>query len=567
VAATIDRLVAGQIMAIKGVGGFHLSVDATNQAAVMRLRERKHRYGKPLAVMVQDVEAAREVCTLTAAEEALLQTVARPIVLARKRDGGGIAEGVAPGIPWLGVFLPYAPLQHLLFADGRLRALVMTSANLSEEPIAIDNDEALARLGAIADAFLMHDREILQRCDDSVAAVVDGRPQLIRRARGFVPLGVELPLDAPPLLAVGGHLKNVFALARGRRVYQSQHLGDLENLTGLEFFRESLDHLMRTFEIEPETVVHDLHPGYLSTEWAKEWARERGLPLIAVQHHHAHVAGCMAEHGLREAIGLTLDGTGYGTDGRIWGGEVLIARLDGFERFAHLEYVAMPGGDAAVREPWRMAFAALRAADFDVESEQIVKLLGAQASEVRVLRRMVERGINSPMTSSLGRLFDAVAAVVLNRRVVDYEAQAAIELEGIAVDEPDRFEQGDYVPELHDAEEGSGSAAVIRTGKMWKAVLEDLWRGVPASRISARFHAGIAEGFINVAGNARIESGINQVAMSGGCMHNRRLARLLRVGLEAQGFQVFQHAQVSPGDGGLSYGQVAVAAAMLAKRD
>ena len=567
VAATIDRLVAGQIMAIKGVGGFHLSVDATNQAAVMRLRERKHRYGKPLAVMVQDVEAAREVCTLTAAEEALLQTVARPIVLARKRDGGGIAEGVAPGIPWLGVFLPYAPLQHLLFADGRLRALVMTSANLSEEPIAIDNDEALARLGAIADAFLMHDREILQRCDDSVAAVVDGTPQLIRRARGFVPLGVELPLDAPPLLAVGGHLKNVFALARGRRVYQSQHLGDLENLTGLEFFKESLDHLMRTFEIEPETVVHDLHPGYLSTEWAKEWARERGLPLIAVQHHHAHVAGCMAEHGLREAIGLTLDGTGYGTDGRIWGGEVLIARLDGFERFAHLEYVAMPGGDAAVREPWRMAFAALRAADFDVESEQIVKLLGAQASEVRVLRRMVERGINSPMTSSLGRLFDSVAAVVLNRRVVDYEAQAAIELEGIAVDEPDRFEQGDYVPELHDAEEGSGSAAVIRTGKMWKAVLEDLWRGVPASRISARFHAGIAEGFINVAGNARIESGINQVAMSGGCMHNRRLARLLRVGLEAQGFQVFQHAQVSPGDGGLSYGQVAVAAAMLAKRD
>ena len=567
VAATIDRLVAGQIMAIKGVGGFHLSVDATNQAAVMRLRERKHRYGKPLAVMVRDMEAAREVCALTAAEEALLQTAARPIVLARKRDGGGIAEGVAPGIPWLGVFLPYAPLQHLLFADGRLRALVMTSANLSEEPIAIDNDEALARLGAIADAFLMHDREILQRCDDSVAAVVDGRPQLIRRARGFVPLGVELPLDAPPLLAVGGHLKNVFALARGRRVYQSQHLGDLENLTGLEFFKESLDHLMRTFEIEPETVVHDLHPGYLSTEWAKEWARERGLPLIAVQHHHAHVAGCMAEHGLREAIGLTLDGTGYGTDGRIWGGEVLIARLDGFERFAHLEYVAMPGGDAAVREPWRMAFAALRAADFDVESEQIVKLLGAQASEVRVLRRMVERGINSPMTSSLGRLFDAVAAVVLNRRVVDYEAQAAIELEGIAVDEPDRFEQGDYVPELHEAEEGSGSAAVIRTGKMWKAVLEDLWRGVPASRISARFHAGIAEGFINVAGNARIESGINQVAMSGGCMHNRRLARLLRVGLEAQGFQVFQHAQVSPGDGGLSYGQVAVAAAMLAKRD
>ncbi len=564
VADCIDRLIAGEIMAIKGIGGFHLSVDATNQAAVMRLRERKRRYGKPMAVMVRDLEAARAVCVLTAEEEALLLTPARPIVLARRREGCGIADNVAPGIPWLGVFLPYAPLQHLLFADSRVRALVMTSANLSEEPIAIDNDEARKRLGGIADAFLMHDREILQRCDDSVAAVVDGAPQLVRRARGFVPMGVALLFDAPPLLAVGGHLKNVFALARGRFVYQSQHLGDLENLTGLEFFRESLDHLIRTFEIEPKTVVHDLHPGYLSTQWAKEWAQERGLPLIAVQHHHAHVAGCMAEHGLTgQVIGLALDGTGYGTDGKIWGGEVLIARLDSFERFAHLDYVPMPGGEAAIREPWRMALGALHAADYDVESEQIVKLLSAQASEVRVLRRMVARGINSPMTSSLGRLFDAVAAVVLNRRVVDYEAQAAIELEGIAVDEPDRFEQGDYVPELHEAEEGSGSVAVIRTGKMWKAVLDDLWRGVPARRIAARFHAGIAEGFINAAANARIETDINTVVLSGGCMANRRLARLLRTGLEEEGFEVFQHVQVSPGDGGLSYGQVAVAAAKL----
>jgi hydrogenase maturation protein HypF len=569
IASGVDRLVAGEILAIKGVGGFHLSVDATNENAVARLRERKHRYGKPLAVMVRDVEAARAMCALTAEDEALLMTAARPIVLARKKEGSGIAEGVAPGVPWLGVFLPYAPLQHLLFTSERVRALVMTSANLSEEPIAIDNDEALSRLGQIADAFLMHDREILQRCDDSVAAVVDGAPQLLRRARGFVPLGVELPFDAPPLLAVGGHLKNVFALARGRLVYQSQHLGDLETVTGLQFFKESLGHLMRTFEIEPETVVHDLHPGYLSTTWAKEWAAERGLRTIAVQHHHAHVAGCMAEHGLTgPAIGLALDGTGYGTDGKIWGGEVLIARLGfassaGFERFAHLEYVPMPGGDAAVKEPWRMALGALHAAGFDVESEQIVKLLGAAASEARVLRKMVERGINSPMTSSLGRLFDAVAAVVLNRRVVDYEAQAAIELEGIAADEPDRFEQGDYVPELHEGEAGSDGAAVIRTGKMWKAILDDLWRGVPARRISARFHAGVVEGFINAAANARIETDINVVALSGGCMHNRRLARLLRVRLEEEGFQVFQHRRVSPGDGGLSYGQAVVGAAML----
>jgi len=567
VAACIDRLAAGDIVAIKGIGGFHLSVDATNEEAVVRLRERKHRYGKPLAVMVRDIEAARSVCALTAEEEALLKTSALPIVLVRKALTSGIAESVAPGIPWLGVFLPYSPLQHLLFASGRVRALVMTSANLSEEPIAIDNDEALKRLEGIADGFLMHDREILQRCDDSVAAVVDGAPQLMRRARGFVPLGISSPIDAAPLLAVGGHLKNVLALAQGRFVYQSQHLGDLENLTSLDFFKESLDHLMRTFEIEPRTVVHDLHPGYLSTEWAKEWARDRGLELIGVQHHHAHVAGCMAEHGLMgEAIGLALDGTGYGTDGRIWGGEVLIARLNGFERFAHLEYVPMPGGDAAVREPWRMALGALHAAGFDVESDQVLNLLGAQPSEVRVLRRMMERGINSPMTSSLGRLFDAVAASVLGRRVVDYEAQAAIELEGICVDERDRFEQGDYVPELHSAEEGSGSAAVIRTGKMWKAVLDDLWRGVPARRIAARFHAGIAEGFINAAANARIETDINTVALSGGCMHNRRLARLLRSGLEEEGFKVFMHRQVSPGDGGLSYGQAVVGAAIMGSR-
>ena len=565
VTACIDRLVAGKIMAIKGIGGFHLCVDATNEAAVVRLRERKHRYGKPLAVMVRDVQAARELCVLTPEEEALLTTSARPIVLAQARQQSGLALSIAPGIPWLGVFLPYAPLQHLLFADARVRALVMTSANRSEEPIAIDNVEARNRLGAIADAFLMHDREILQRCDDSVAALVDGAPQLIRRARGFVPLGIPLPIDSPPLLAVGGHLKNVFALARGRMVYQSQHLGDLEDLTGLNFFRESLDHLMRTFEIEPETVVHDFHPGYLSTTWAKQWAAERGLRIIGVQHHHAHVAACMAEHGVTEAIGLALDGTGYGTDGKIWGGEVLIARLNGFERFAHLEYVPMPGGDAAVREPWRMALAALHAEGFDVESEQVLALLGAERSEARVLKRMIERQINSPLTSSLGRLFDAVAAVVLNRRVVDYDAQAAIELEGIAINEPDRFEQGPYVPELHAADEGSACEAVIRTGKMWKAVLEDLWRGVPASRISARFHAGIAEGFINAAANARIETDINTVALSGGCMHNRRLARLLRSRLEEEGFTVLQHRSVSPGDGGLSYGQTVVAASMLAK--
>ncbi len=562
--ACIDRLMAGEIMAIKGIGGFHLAVDATNEVAVMRLRERKHRYGKPLAIMVRDLDAARSICGLMVEEETLLATPARPIVLARRRSGGGIAAAVAPGIPWLGVFLPYAPLQHLLFADERVRALVMTSANLSEEPIAIDNEEARTRLGEIADAFLMHDREILGRCDDSVAAIVDGAPQLIRRARGFVPLGVPLPLNAPPLLAVGGHLKNVFALARGGFAYQSQHLGDLENFAGLEFFSESLTHLMRTFEIEPETVVHDLHPGYLSTSWAKQWAGERRLRLVAVQHHHAHVAGCMAEHGVEgPAIGLSLDGTGYGSDGRIWGGEVLISRLDGFERFAHLAYAPMPGGEAAIREPWRMALGHLHAAGFDIDSREVRELVGAKEVEARVLRRMMERSVNAPLTSSCGRLFDAVAAVVLARRVVDYEAQAAIELEALAVDEADGADaEFAYPMELKRGDWARSEPATLSAAPLWRELLRDLRGGASKARMAARFHAGVAESFVNAVVLAREATGIAQVAMSGGCMHNRRLARFLRVRLEQEGFRVVQHARVSPGDGGLSYGQAVVAAAM-----
>ena len=568
VKACIDRLVSGEIVAVKGIGGFHLGVDAANEPAVMRLRERKRRYGKPLAIMVRDLDAARALCVLTGADEAMLTMPARPIVLAPRKPNCGIVNAVAPGIPWLGVFLPYAPLQHLLLADKRIRALVMTSANLSEEPIAIDNDEARARLGGIADAFLMHDREILQRCDDSVMAVVDGAPQFLRRARGFVPLAVQLPLDAPPLLAVGGHLKSVFALASARFAYQSQHLGDLENVTGLDFFRESLDHLMQTFEIEPETVAHDLHPGYLSTQWAKEWAQQRGLPLIAVQHHHAHVAACMAEHGVTDAaIGISLDGTGYGTDGHIWGGEVLVSRMDGFERFAHLNYVPMPGGEAAIREPWRMAMGYLHAAGFDAESPELLDRLGAGATEGRVLRRMMMRGLNSPLTSSCGRLFDAVAAVVLGRRPprrMDYEAQAAIELEGLAIDEPyDSGTNFGYAMEATGGNWESREPIRIVTGLLWHELMDDLRRGASKARIAARFHAGVAGAFVRAAMMAREATGLRKVALSGGCMHNRRLVRLLRMGLEAEGLDVLQHTKVSPGDGGLSYGQAVVAAAMM----
>jgi hydrogenase maturation protein HypF len=565
VRGTIERLLAGQVMAIKGIGGFHLSVDATNEDAIKRLRDRKHRYGKPLAVMVRDLEAARLLCDLGPKDETLLQTPARPIVLARARVNNGIAPGVAPGIPWLGVFLPYAPLQHLLFADARVKALVMTSANLSEEPIAIDNAEARARLGSIADAFLMHDREILQRCDDSVAALFDSAPQLIRRARGFVPLAVPLSLDSPPLLAVGGHLKNVFALARGSFAYQSQHLGDLENLTGVQFFQESLAHLMHTFEIEPEAVVHDLHPGYLSTSLAKKWAGERGVPLMAVQHHHAHIAACMAENRLGvPVLGLALDGTGYGTDGRVWGGEVLICSLGGFDRFAHLDYVPMPGGEAAIREPWRMALGHLHAAGFALTDAETLKLLNAKEQDARVLTRMISRGVNSPLTSSLGRLFDAVAAVVLQRSEVDYEAQAAIELEGVAIDEPCEYGNAPpYEVQFLPGDSSRREPARMNVATLWQGLISDLRHGAGKAQLASRFHASIAYGFVQAAMKARTATGIEHVALSGGCMHNRRLARLLRTGLEGEGFRVFQHRAVSPGDGGLSYGQAVVAAAIL----
>jgi hydrogenase maturation protein HypF len=318
---------------------------------------------------------------------------------------------------------------------------------------------------------------------------------------------------------------------------------------------------MRTFEIVTETVVHDLHPGYLSTKWAGDWARERGLGLIAVQHHHAHVAGCMAEHALEgPVIGLSLDGTGYGSDGRIWGGEVLICRMESFERFAHLEYVPMPGGEAAIREPWRMALGHLNAAGFDIESGEMLGLLGVTGKETQILVRMMERGVNAPLTSSLGRLFDAAAAVVLGRHVVDYEAQAAIELEGLAVDEPDG---PGYDLEMLGGDWAVREPVRISAEPLWRALIKDVHSGVSKARIAGRFHAGVAAGFVRAAVLARAATSLSQVALTGGCMHNRRLTRLLRVGMQAEGFEVFQHAKVSPGDGGLSYGQVAVAAAML----
>ncbi|MGA7157062.1 MAG: carbamoyltransferase HypF [Acidobacteriaceae bacterium] len=558
VGAAVELLHAGKIVAVKGIGGFHLVVDATNEAAVVRLRERKHRLGKPLAVMVRGLKDARGLGEVSDAEAELLTSVERPIVLLRARETHGLAAEIAPGVPWLGVFLPYAPVHSLLLGAEGLRALVMTSANLSEEPIVIGNEEAVERLRGIADAFLVHDREILQRADDSVLEVVEGEAQFVRRSRGHVPLPVRLPLDAPAMLAVGGHLKSVFALARGQHVYQSQHLGDLESVSSLEFFAEALRHFEGIFEVEPEVVVHDLHPGYASTAWALQQRQ----PKIAVQHHHAHVAGCMAEHGLRgPVIGLALDGTGYGDDGRVWGGEVLIATLQGYERFAHLKYVAMPGSEAAVRQPWRMAFAHLHAAlgerAFDAD---VLERLKVKETDARLLTRAMERGVNSPLTSSCGRMFDAAAALVLGRDRVDYEAQAAIELEGVADCE---FNGDGYVVELEG--KGDGDPLVLNPARLWEELLGDVREGVGSGRISAKFHAGVAAAYVRAALTARERMGIREVCLSGGVMHNRLLVRLLCKGLREAGLEVYLPVKVSPGDGGLSYGQVAVAAALLEK--
>jgi hydrogenase maturation protein HypF len=451
-------------------------------------------------------------------------------------------------------------VHHLLLADSGLRALVMTSANLSEEPIVIANDEAVERLCGIADAFLVHDREILQRADDSVMQVVEEKPQFVRRSRGHVPLPVRLLQETPPLLAAGGHLKSVFTLASGRHAYQSQHLGDLESVTSVDFFAEALEHFEKIFQVAPEYVVHDLHPGYVSTAWALAQAQ----PKIAVQHHHAHIAGCMAEHGLcGPVIGLALDGTGYGVDGRVWGGEVLIATLTDFERFAHLKYVAMPGSEAAVRQPWRMAlghlYAALGEGVFDAD---LLARLKVSESDARLLVRMIERGVNSPLTSSCGRMFDAAAALILGRDRVDYEAQAAIELEGIA--ERDTAGQNNVYP-LRLEDNGEEGPLILNPTTMWQELLADLRSGEEPAKMSARFHAGVADAYVRAAIAAGERTDIRDVCLSGGVFHNRLLTHLVCVGLRKAGMEIHLPVLASPGDGGLSYGQAAVAAALIAE--
>ncbi len=550
--AAVERLRSGQILAVKGLGGFHLAVDATNPAAVERLRRRKRRVEKPFAVMVRDLEAAGRFCEINEEARKILGSRQRPIVLLSKLKGNPIAGNVAPNQRDLGVFLPYTPLHHLLFAAGEFTALVMTSGNLSEEPIAINNREAVERLGRIADFFLVHNREILLRCDDSVVRLSAGKLRQIRRSRGYVPAPVRLHMELPRILAVGGELKNTVCLTRGNLAFLSQHIGDLENTESFDFFRDSSKYLSRILEIEPEVIAHDLHPDYLSTKWA---LTQKGVRLVGVQHHHAHIAACMAENRIDgQVIGLSLDGTGFGTDGHIWGGEAFLADYASFERAAQFAYVPLPGGAAAIREPWRMAVSYLAhtfGQDFLGLDIPFVQKLERRKAEF-ILRMMAQR-VNSPLTSSCGRLFDAVAALIGIRQEVSYEAQAAIELEMLARSSSET----DGYPLAIRREDGRRQ---IDTSPLFGAIVEDLRRRVCTETISRRFHNGLVETLVRLACSLRQESSINRICLSGGTFNNLIVFELLNRKLESNGFEVFSHSVVPTGDGGLSLGQAFVAA-------
>jgi hydrogenase maturation protein HypF len=542
---------AGYIVAVKGLGGYHLAVAATLPHAVAALRGRKHREERPFAVMARDLATARRLAEIDADEARLLTSARRPIVLLRRRADAPLADAVAPGNRFVGIMLPYTPLHHLLglvFGEP----IVLTSGNVSDEPIAYADDDAFARLDGIADYFLTHDRPIHIRTDDSVTRVFRGAELLVRRSRGSAPQPLALPWRAPrPILACGGELKNTFCLVKDAHAFISHHIGDLENFQTLQAFRDGIAHLRRLFDVEPQVVAYDLHPEYLSTKFALQ---QSGVELVGVQHHHAHIAACLAENEIEQpAIGVAFDGLGYGLDGTLWGGEFLIADLAECERVGHFEPVPMPGGTSAIRQPWRMAAAYLDAA---FGGSMVGELALAERhrehwSQVVALARMQ---INAPLTSSVGRLFDAVAAIVGVRDVARYEGQAAIELEQLA----DRAERGLYrTPFDQTVPCRLPGPALVR------AVVDDLRAGTAPAIVAARFHNAVAALVVEVCCAVRAARGLSLVALSGGVFQNLLLLERTVDGLEQHGFRVLRHSRVPPNDGGISYGQAVVAAARL----
>jgi len=560
IARAAQMLREGAVLAIKGLGGFQLACDATNADTVATLRVRKRRPHKPLAVMMTDLQAVREHCAVNKAEEYLLTSQQAPIVLLPWRDGSGVAPEVAPGQRYLGVMLPYTPLHHLLLRDTG-RPLVMTSGNLSEEPIAAQNDEAIERLGPLADAFLLHDRDIEARYDDSVWFVpeVAGEPtpQPVRRARGYAPYPVTLPGDGPSVLACGAHLKSTFCLTRDRYAFLSQHIGDLENLETVEHWERALTLYRRLFDIQPSAVVVDLHPDYLATRLGRELAAREALSVVSVQHHHAHLAACLADNGWRPAdgpvIAACLDGTGFGSDGHIWGGEWLVGDYAGCDRRGMLEYLPLPGGDSATRHPWRTAAGYTLALSGEIPSGVIPADAPPGAAEA--LRWQVENGVNAPLTSSMGRLYDAVAALSGAGSTVTYEAQAAVALEMLATPSgQDTAAVGTYPFGL----ELAGGVWTVRLQPLLRAVLADATAGIDSRIIARRFQHTVADMTVSVCARLAEETGRDTVALTGGCFQNRLLLSEASSALRARGLRVLVHHQVPANDGGLSLGQAAI---------
>ncbi len=550
--AAADLIRRGNILAVRGLGGFHLVVDALNEAAVQRLRQRKHREEKPFALMAADIDAVSAFADVTGEEAALLSSPQRPIVLVKKRPGHGIAGAVAPRNRYFGVMLPYTPLHYLLMDQG-FAALVMTSGNLSEEPICIGNAEAFERLQDIADYFLIHNRDIYLRSDDSILRRAAGSARFIRRSRGYVPVPVVLTSALPPVLGCGAMLKNTVCITRDNHAFVSQHIGDMENAETLAFFEMTIEHLKRILDVTPEIVAHDLHPDYLNTRYAMELD---DVTRIGVQHHHAHIVSAMAEHRISgPVIGLSFDGTGLGTDGKAWGGEVLLAEYHRFDRAAHMVYLPMPGSNAAVREPWRMALSYLIHTYGDAFRELALPLYETlSAGHMDTVAAMIRKGINAPETSSLGRLFDGVAAIVGLRRTVRYEGQAAMELEMAA--EPgvtDRYDAG---------WENGDDGILIPFAPVIRSVVDDVIRQAPVGRISARFHNTVIGLFTDLCRHLREESGIDRVVLSGGVFQNRYLLEGFTTALEKHRFSVYSQSLVPANDGGISLGQAVAAAAM-----
>lgn len=555
----VGRLLrAGKILAVKGVGGFHLVANATDAAAVARLRKRKGRPEKPLAVMVGNLEAARGFADLTGAA-ALLSSSRKPVVLLRKGKDYFLADNVAPRNSHIGVMLPYSPMHHLLLSQPGMPALVMTSGNLSGEPIVKDNAEALEKLGAIADFFFLHNRHIIASNDDSVIRPDKHGPSIIRRSRAFVPAAVQLQASAGRTLALGAIKKNTICLTRGKEAFVSQHIGNLDNLATAAQLEKVVGHFTSLLQLQPELIVHDLHPDYPGSRYA---LAQRELPTIGVQHHHAHIAGCMAEHGLTgPVIGLAMDGSGYGPDNTVWGGEVLVADLDRFERVAHLSQVGLPGNETAIKQPWRMALSYLFDAFGAACCTLDLAVLRDNSGPLPTVRRLLESGFNTPLTSSCGRLFDAVAALLGIRYTVSYEGQAAAELEMLTLD----HERDSYRYPL-EIRQQTGQPWQLATGPIVRAVVEDLRQGVAPSVISNRFHDTLAALLVEVSVRLRNAHQINMVVLSGGVFQNLTLRQRLIEGLMAQDFAVYAHQAVPTNDGGLSLGQAVAGRAMYDRR-